>query len=144
MNFKIIIIVIFLITVIGGAFYISLREDTEVLVVEVTLAMPPGNDSAQIISNISAYISYVKRMEVPEETPLSTPGITVLLIQNMQEISGWYSVPIPVNESIYGSYRIEVKPFDKIDRSQPVRILTRVVDPNGKDISVIAKDIKLE
>lgn len=143
MNLKIIIIALLLIAAIGGAFYFPLEKDTEVLIVDVTLARPPDDDSARIISNVSAFISYVRRMEVPGETPLFTPGITVLVIQDMKEKSGWYSVPIPTDKSIYGSYSITVKLSDKLDRAQPVRILTRVVDPNGKDVSVRAADIKL-
>ena len=70
-----------------------MEKNTEVLVVEVTLARPPDDDSARIISNVSASLSYVRKMEVPKETPLEMPGITVLVIQSMQEKSGWYSVP---------------------------------------------------
>ncbi|MDO9097960.1 MAG: hypothetical protein Q7U60_07550 [Candidatus Methanoperedens sp.] len=143
MNLKIIIAFI-LILAVGGAFYVSLQKDTEILIVNVTLAKPPDNDSAKIISNVSASFSYARKMEVPAETPLELPGITVLVIQNMQEKSAWYSVPIPVDKSIYGDYTITVKLSNKIDRTQPVRILTRVVDPNGKDVSVRAADIMLE
>ncbi len=140
----VVIIAVFLIIVIGGVFYVALQKDTEVLIVEVTLAKSPDNDSARIISNVSASLSYVGKMEMPKETPLELPGITVLVIQNMKEMSAWNSVPLPVDKSIYGSYTITVKLTDKLDRAQPVRILTRVVDPNGKDVSVRAADIKLE
>lgn len=142
MNFKLIIAILLLIS-IGAAFYIPLQKDTEVLIVNVTLARPPDNDSAKIISNVSASISYVRKMETPKDTPMEAPGVIVLVIQNMQEKSGWYSVPIPESGSIYGNYSLTVKLFDKLDRSQPVRILTRVVDPNGKDVSVRAADIWL-
>lgn len=143
MNLKTIIIVIFLILAIGAVFYVSLQKDTEVLMVDVTLARPPDDDSAHIISNVSAFISYVRRMEVPGETPLFTPGITVLVIQDMKEKSAWYSVPIPVDTSIYGRYTITLKLTGKIDHSQPVKILTRVVDPAGRDVSVRADDVTL-
>ncbi len=135
------IIVIFLILAIVGAFYISIQK-SEVLVIEVTLARPPDDDSAKIISQVDASISYVKRMEIPGETLLSTPGITVLVIQNMKKMTGWYSIPIPSEGSIYGSYNITVKPDDTFDRTQPFRILTRVVDPNGNDVSVKAVDFE--
>lgn len=141
MNLKVIVAILLLIA-IGGAFYISLQKDTEVLIVEVTLARPPDDDSAKIISNVSASLSYVKKMEIPENTPMAVPGITVLVIQNAKEMSDWYSVPIPL-EGFYGNYTITVKLFDKLDRTKPVRILTRVVDPAGRDVSVKAADIKL-
>lgn len=144
MNLKIAAVAILLILIIGGAFYISLQKDTEVLIVNVTLAVPPDNDSSKVISDVKVSLVYVRKMEVPEETPLERPGITVLVIQNMQEKSAWYSVPIPVDKSIYGSYTITVKLYDKLDRTKPVRILTRVVDPLGRDMSVRAVDIKLE
>ncbi len=140
MNFKIIIAIILLI-VIGAAFYVPLQKDTEVLIVDVTLARPPDDDSAKIISNVSASLSYVRKMEVPEDTPMAMPAVIVLVIQNKQEKSGWYSVPLPTSGSIYGKYRLTIKLSDKIDRSQPVRILARVVDPIGKDVSVRAVDI---
>lgn len=143
MNLKIIIIAVLVIVAIGGAFYVSMQKDTEVLIINVVLARPPDDDSTKIISNVSASLSYVGRAEAPKDSPLSTPGVTVLVIQNMKEKSGWYSVPIPANDSIYGSYSITVKLSDKLDRTQPVRILTRVVDPNGKDVSVRAADIWL-
>lgn len=141
MNLKIIIIAIILI--LSGAFYISLQKDTEVLIVEITLTRPPDNDSAKIISNVSASLSYVRRMEVPKDTLLEAPGITVLVLQNKQEKSSWYSVPLPLDKSIYGRYTITVKLSGKIDHSQPVRILTRVVDPAGRDVSVRADDVTL-
>ncbi len=143
MNFKLIISIL-LIVIIGAAFYIPLQKDTEVLIVNVTLARPPDNDSAKIISNVSASISYVRKMEIPEDTPMAMPAVIVLVIQNKQEKSGWYSVPIPVNGSIYGNYSLTMKLSGKLDRSQPVRILTRVVDPLGRDVSVRADDIKLD
>lgn len=142
MNFKLIIAILLLIS-IGVAFYIPLQKDTEVLIVNVTLARPPDNDSAKIISNVSVSFSYVGKMEIPEDTPMAMPAVIVLVLQNMQEKSGWYSVPIPTSGSIYGSYSLTVKLSGKLDRSQPVRILTRVVDPNGKDVSVKAADIWL-
>ncbi len=143
MNSKIIIAIILLI-VIGAAFYIPLQKDTEVLIVNVTLARPPDDDSAKIVSTVSASISYVRKMEVPEDTPMAMPAVIVLVIQNKQEKSGWYSVPIPVKGSIYGNYSLTVKLSGNLDRSQPVRILTRVVDPAGRDVSVRAADIMLE
>lgn len=139
MNLKIVVAVLLMLA-IGGAFYISLQKDTEVLTVEVTLARPPDNDSAKIISNVSASLSYVRRMEVPKDTLLEAPGITVMVLQNMQEKSGWYSIPLPLDKSIYGKYRITVKLSDKLDRTKPVRILTRVVDLAGRDVSVRATD----
>lgn len=137
----IIVVVVILILAIGGAFYISSQKNTEVLIVEVTLARPPDDDSEKIISQVNASISYVKRMDMPEDTFLSVPGITVLVIQNMKEMSGWYSVSIPSESSIYRSYSITVKPYDTFERTKPFRILARVVDPNGKDVSVKVVDI---
>lgn len=143
MNLKSLIIIFLVILSIGGAYYISLQQDTEVLVVEVTLARPHDNDSAKIISKVDASLSYVRKMEVPEETSVAVPGITVIVQQSKQEISKWYSVPIP-SEGFYGSYTILIKLSNKIDKSRPVRILTRVVDPLGRDVSVRAEDIMLE
>ncbi|HLB69467.1 MAG TPA: hypothetical protein VJJ51_00315, partial [Candidatus Methanoperedens sp.] len=92
---NIIIIIAILVLVIGAIFYITMQKNTDVLVVDVTLAPPPDNDISRIISQVNASLSYTKRMEVPDDTPLMSPGITVLVLQEKQEMSGWYSVRIP-------------------------------------------------
>lgn len=143
MNLKIVVAVLLMLA-IGGAFYISLQKDTEVLIVEVTLIRPPDDDSAKIISNVGASLSYARKMELPEDTPLETPGITVMVLQNMQEKSAWHSIPLPVDKSIYGDYTITVRLSNTIDHTQPVRILTRVVDPLGRDVSVRSDDVMLK
>ncbi len=134
---------ILLIVLIGGIFYITQQKDAEVLLVEVTLARPPDDNSEHIISNVNASISQARRMEVPEETALASPGITVLVIQDMQAKSGWYSVPIPKSGSIYGNYTIMVKTYEKLNRSRPLVISTRVVDTAGKEVSVKRTSIML-
>ena len=143
MNLRTIFMVILLILAIGGLFSISLKKDTPVLTVNVTLAPPSDGDSSRIISHVDATLSFARRMEIPGNTPLSMPGITVLVIQNMHEVSGWYSTSIPKSGSIYGNYSLTVGLTDKFDPNQPVRVLTRVVDPNGIDLSVKAVDITL-
>jgi hypothetical protein len=139
-----ILIAIFLpILLIGGAFYVSQQKDSQVLIVNVTLARPPDNDSSRIISQVNASLSYVGRMEVASETSLEMPGITVMVIQNQHEKSALNSIPIPKSSTIYGSYSITVKLTGKIDRNEPVFINTRVVDPSGRDISVKLEEIML-
>lgn len=136
-----IIAAIFLILIIGGVFYIALQKDTEILVVEVTLGKPPEGD--QIIRYVNASLQYTTKMSVPEENVLEAPGITVILGQNMKEISGWYSVAIPREGSIYGKYNITVKITENYDKTKPISILARVVGPDGKDIAVTSKTIYL-
>jgi len=131
----IIIIIILLVLAIGAIFYISMQRNTAVIVVEVTLEDPPDSYSSHIISKVNASLSYARNMEVPEETPLSVPGITVVLIQDMQVQSGWYSVGIPATD-IFRNYTITVKPHNGFNVSRPFKINTRVLDPAGKDVSV--------
>ena len=231
---NIIIIIAILVLVIGAIFYITMQKNTDVLVVDVTLAPPPDNDISRIISQVNASLSYTKRMEVPDDTPLMSPGITVLVLQEKQEMSGWYSVRIPdakknlfswdeipgsydekvkeflkqkfgidwvktakiekidngntvrlfneknyltltLNEKktginikiddgrtdeltakneagklniydykgIYGTYTITLKLSGKLDLEKPVRILTRVLDPAGNEVSVKVTTVKL-
>jgi len=140
---NIIIIIAILVLVIGAIFYITMQKNTDVLVVDVTLAPPPDNDISRIISQVNASLSYTKRMEVPDDTPLMSPGITVLVLQEKQEMSGWYSVPIPSNGSIYGTYTVTIKLSGKLDLEKPVRILTRVLDPAGNEVSVKVTTVKL-
>ena len=140
---NIIIIIAILVLVIGAIFYITMQKNTDVLVVDVTLAPPPDNDSSRIISQVNASLSYTKRMEVPDDTPLMSPGITVLVLQEKQEMSGWYSVPIPSSGSIYGTYTVTIKLSGKLDLEKPVRILTRVLDPAGNEVSVKVTTVKL-
>lgn len=134
---KIIVIIIFLLVLaIGWIFYFSLQKDTEVLVVDVTLSEPPDGDSFKMISQVNASLSYARKMEVPIETSLISPGITVIVMQDMHEKSNWYSVPIPASGSIYGNYTIKVRLTEKLNLEEPVTILTRVMNPYGKEVSV--------
>ncbi len=141
MRKPIIIIVILLVLAIGAIFYISMQRDTTIIVVKVTLAEPTDNKSEHIISQVNASLSHARKMEVPEETALLAPGITVVLIQDMQVQSGWYSVGIPAkgidsNYTIYGNYEITIKPYKNLNLTRPFTVLTRVIDPAGKEVSV--------
>ena len=142
MRKPVIIIIILLVLAIGAIFYISMQRNSPVIVVEVTLAEPQDNNSEYIISQVNASISYARKMEVLQETPLLSPGITVLLIQDKQVQSGWYSVGIPVS-NIYGNYTITIKPYETLNVSRPFVILTRVLDPNGKEVSVKRTEYKI-
>jgi len=106
------------------------------MIINVTLARPPDDDEAKIISQVDAAASSVKKMEIPEDTPLFTPGITVLVLQDQKEKTGWNSIAIPQSGSIYGKYSLTVRLIDTIDKSKPLKILARVVSPAGKEISV--------
>lgn len=136
MRTSIIIVIIFLLVAISAVFLIADKKDTEVMIINVTLARPPDDDEAKIISQVDAAASSVKRMEIPEDTPLLTPGITVLVLQDQKEKSGWNSIAIPQSGSIYGKYSLTVRLTDTIDKSKPLKILARVVSPAGKEISV--------
>jgi hypothetical protein len=132
----IIMIIVLSVIAIGWIFYFSLQKDSQVLVVDVTLEKPPDNDSIKIISDVNASLSYSRKMEVPVETSLVLPGITVIVIQDKQEKSGWYSIPIPESGSIYGTYTVKLKLTDKLNLDEPVIILARVLDPAGNEVSV--------
>ena len=136
MRTSIIIVVIFLLAAISVAFLVADKKDTEVMIINVTLARPPDDDEAKIISQVDAAASSVKKMEIPEDTPLFTPGITVLVLQDQKEKTGWNSIAIPQSGSIYGKYSLTVRLIDIIDKSKPIKILARVVSPAGKEISV--------
>jgi hypothetical protein len=136
MRTSIIIVIIFLLAAISVAFLVVDKKDTEVMIINVTLARPPDDDEAKIISQVDAAASSVKRMEIPEDTPLLTPGITVLVLQDQKEKTGWNSIAIPQSGSIYGKYSLTVRLTDTIDKSKPLKILARVVSPAGKEISV--------
>lgn len=129
------IIIILLVLAIVGIFYISMQRNTAVIVVEITLSEPADKNPEHIISYVGASLYYARKMEVPAETPLTSPGITVNLFQDMQAQSGWYSVATPVN-GIYGSYNITIKPYERLNVSRPFVVLARVLDPNGEEVSV--------
>lgn len=136
MRTSIIIVIIFLLAAISVAFLVVDKKDTEVMIINVTLARPPDDDEAKIISQVDAAASSVKRMEIPEDTPLLTPGITVLVLQDQKEKTGWNSIAIPQSGSIYGKYSLTVRLMDTIDKSRPIKILARVMSPAGTEISV--------
>lgn len=141
MKYSILIIAIFLIAIVFSAFVIVQKKDTEVMVVNITLAKPIDDDPVKIISQVEASTSYLNRMEILEDTPLYTPGITVLVLQDKKEISGWNSISLPQSSSIYGKFSLTVKLTDTVDKNRPVRILTRVVGPAGTEISVKMTDV---
>lgn len=138
---SIILVIVFLLAAISAAFLFADKKDTEVMIINVTLERPPDDDAAKIISQVDAATSYVKRMEILEDTPLFTPGITVLVLQDKKEKSGWNSIAIAQSGSIYGTYSLTVRLHDKIDKSRPVGILARVISPAGIEISVKMTDV---
>lgn len=135
MRKPLIIIITLLVLAISAIFFISMQRNTAVIIVNVTLAEPSDNNSGHIISHVDASLSYARKMEVPEGTSLASPGITVLLIQDMQVRSNWYSISIPASR-IYGNYTIKVKPYGTLNLTYPLVVLTRVMDPTGKEVSV--------
>lgn len=138
---SIILVIVFLLAAISAVFLFADKKDTEAMIINVTLERPPDDDAAKIISQVDAATSYVKRMEIIEDTPLFTPGITVLVLQDRKEKSGWNSIAIAQSGSIYGTYSLTVRLRDTIDKSRPVGILTRVISPAGTEISVKMTDV---
>lgn len=142
MRKPIIIIIILMVLAILGIFYISMQRNTAVIIAEVTLSEPADNNPEYIISQVNASLSYARKMEVPDETPLTSPGITVKLFQDMQPQSGWYSVATPVS-GIYKSYPITIKPYERLNLSRPFVVRAGVLDPNGKEVSVKRTEVKV-
>ncbi len=142
MRKPIIIVIILLALALISIFYISMQRNAAVIVVDVTLAEPPDYNNEHIISQVKASLSYVGTMEVPDETPLIPPGITILLIQDMQVQSGWYSVGIPAS-GIYGNYSITIKPYEGFNASRPFVVLSRVIDPAGMEVSVKRTELRV-
>ncbi len=141
---KTIIIIIIILSVLAliTIFYVSMQRNTSVIVVDVTLAEPADHNEEHIISNVKASLSYVRTMEVPEETLLIPPGITILLIQDMQVQSGWYSIGINAS-GIYDNYSMTIKPYESLNTSRPFVVLARVIDPAGKEISVKRTEVSI-
>lgn len=135
--------IILLVLALISIFSISMQRNAAVIVVDVTLAEPLDHNDEHIISHVGTSISYVRKMEVPKETPLIPPGITILLIQDMQVQSGWYSVGIP-SSGIYGSYNIMVKPYESLNTSRPFVVLARVIDPAGQEVSVKRTEVSIQ
>ncbi len=145
MRKPVIIIIILLVLALITIFLISMQRNAEIIVVDVTLAEPPDHNDEHIISQVNASLSYVRKMEVPQETQLMAPGITVVLIQDMQIQSGWYSIGIDGSPSsvIYGNYNITVKPYDTFNTSRPFVVLARVIDPAGLEVSVKRTEVSV-
>lgn len=141
MKHSVLFVAFFVIVLVSAAFITVQDKDAQILIVNVTLDRPPDDDAAKIITQVDARISYVTRMEIARDTPLFTPGITVLVLQDLEEKSGWNSVPIPAGGSIYGEYGLKVRLNNAIDKNRPLRILARVVGPDGNEISVKATDL---
>lgn len=118
-------------------YYLGQKAEGTVLKVQVVVK---GDINSATIEDITAHLERVNKISEPKGTPLFTPGVTVVVVQNMQMIGEWTSVPY----SRTGVYNLTVGLTQYPKPGETVRVVVRVIDANAQNLAVIAKDITLE
>ena len=122
----------------GGILYVT-RQDAEYINVRLNLTQY-DNNSAPTIDNMTAYLVPVSKISEPKGTPqLFTPGVTVKIFQNMEELSPFVSVPYTGN----GTYNINVGLFKYPKKGEFVLINVRLVDAEGTEFTSLTYNTEL-
>lgn len=134
---KITLVIIFVIAALLLSFYyLGGLKQVSVLKVQVKVS---GNQSSATIDNITARVEQVNKVSEPKGTLLITPGVTVVVMQNMEMIGEWTSIPF--NGS--GTYSLTVGLDRYIKPGETVRIIARVMNEKSENIDVRSQDIAL-
>ncbi len=120
------------------AFFYYLGQKNDALVLQVQVVVK-GDLSNAAIEDVTAHLELVSKLALPKGTLLITPGVTVVVIQNMQMIGEWTSVPYNGT----GVYNITVGLTKYPEPGETVRVIARVVDSQSQNIAVAPKDITL-
>lgn len=134
---KIILGIVFIIAISVVIFY-YLGEQKEGTVLQVQVVVK-GDSGSATIERITAYMEKVNKISQPKGTQLITPGVTVIVIQNMEIIGEWTSVPY----SGTGIYNLTVGLIKNPNPGDTVRVLARVMNAQSQNIAVVGKEITL-
>ncbi len=117
-------------------YYLGGQKQASVLQVQVLVK---GDLNNTTIGDITAHLQSVSKISEPKSNLLITPGVTVVVLQNMQMIGEWTSVPY--NGS--GSYNLTVGLTKNPRPGDTVRVIVRVLNARSENIDVVSKDITL-
>ncbi len=134
---KNLLIIGFIIVVLLALFYyLGGQKQASVLQIQVLVK---GDLNNATIEDITAHLQSTNKISEPKSNLLITPGVTVVVLQNMQMIGEWTSVPY--NGS--GVYNLTIGLIKYPKPGEIVRVTARVIDANSKDIEVVSKEIIL-
>lgn len=119
-------------------FVIGQQKNASVLQVQVEVK---GDLENSTIDNINAHLESVKQISEPKGgTTLFTPGITVVVIQDMQMIGEWTSVPYD-GPKVY-NFTVGLTKYPK--SGDNVSVVVRVINAQSQNIQVVGKSITLK
>jgi hypothetical protein len=131
------LIIGFVILVLLGLFYyLGELKQSSVLHVQVEVK---GDLNNATIGDINANLQSVSKISEPKSNLLITPGVTVVVLQDMQMIGEWTSVPY--NGS--GVYSLAVGLTKNPKPGDTVRVIVRIMNEKSENIDVVSKDITL-
>lgn len=132
------LIIGFIIVVLLALFYyLGGQKQASVLQVRVVVE---GDLNNTTIGDLTAHLQSVNKISEPKSNLLITPGVTVVVLQDMQMIGEWTSVPY--NGS--GVYDLTIGLIKYPKPGETVRVTARVTDANSQDIEVVSKEIILK
>jgi multidrug efflux pump subunit AcrA (membrane-fusion protein) len=133
---NLLIIGFIILALLGIFYYLGGQKQASVLQVQVLVK---GDLNNATIGDITAHLQSVNKISEPKSNLLVTPGITVVVLQDMQMIGEWTSVPY--NGS--GTYNLTVGLIKSPKPGETVRVTARVTNANSQDIEVVSKNIIL-
>lgn len=134
---RILLIIGFTVVILlASIYYLGEQKQASVLQVQVVVK---GNNNSATIEGITAHLEQVNKISVPKGTPLITPSVTLVVLQNMRMIGEWTSVPY--NGS--GVYNLKVGLTKYTKPGETVRVTARVLNAESQNIAVVSKEITL-
>lgn len=135
-NRSILIVGIIIVALLAVLYYLGEQRQVSVLQVQV---MVEGDLNNAAIENIMAHLESASKISEPKGTLLITPGVTVVVMQNMEMIGDWTSVPY--NGS--GVYSLTIGLTKHPKPGETIKVVARVMNANSENIDVISKEITL-
>ncbi len=133
---NLLIIGFIILALLGVFYYLGGLKQSSVLQVQVSVM---GDLNNATIEDITAHLQSVSKIGEPKSNLLITPGVTVVVLQNMQMIGEWTSVPY--NGS--GTYNLTVGLINNPKPGDTVKVVVRVLNKNSENMDVRAKEITL-
>jgi hypothetical protein len=133
---NLLIIGFIILALLGIFYYLGGLKQSAVLQVQVVVK---GDLNNATIGDINAHLQPVNKISEPKSNLLITPGVTVVVLQNMQMIGEWTSVPY--NGS--GTYNLTVDLIKYPKSGDIIRVVVRVMNAQSENMDVVSKDITL-
>ncbi len=133
---NLLIIGFIILALLGVFYYLGGMKKSSVLQVQVSVK---GDLNNATIEDVNANLQSVSKISEPKSNLLIIPGVTVVILQNMQMIGEWTSVPY----SGSGTYNLTVGLTKNPKPGDTVRVVVRVLNEKSENMDVLLKDITL-